>query len=204
MGTELDTLLSELTEIEAGVLTALTVVSVILALMQCFFGYRLLRFWVTLIGGLAGFALGFGISRAQMQDAQVWIPVLIGVVAAALLGFLAFKIYLAGVFLLCGILAGAAVLTIPFPDESVWKTIRIILAIAAFIIAGILSVKFNRQVVIIVTAFSGGMQAADGIAKLAPELSANEAYPVMLGAVLVIAGLAIQFLTTRKYARRRK
>ena len=72
-----------------------TVITVAVALLQCYAGYRMLRFWISLAGGLIGFAAGFGISYVNLKNTPVFIPVLIGVAAAALLGFLAFRLYLA-------------------------------------------------------------------------------------------------------------
>lgn len=180
-----------------------TIITVIIALMQCYAGYRLLRFWISFAGGLIGFAIGFGVSYSNLKNTPIFIPVLIGVAAAALLGFLAFRLYLAGVFVFCGLIAGAAATLIPFPKQSTWQIVEVVVVIAVFLLAGILSVKFNRQVVILITAASGGIRAANGLVKVIPSLGANAAYGPLLGAILVITGVAIQFLTTRKYARRK-
>lgn len=201
---DLLTFVETLNELSEKLSMIITVIAVIAALAQCYFGYRLLRFWVSLIGGLIGFAIGYGISSSYMKDSPVWIPVLIGVVAAALLGFLAFRLYLAGVFIFCGVTAAAAATMIPFPQQSTWQIVEVVVLIAVFLLAGILSVKFNRQVVILVTAVSGGMRAANGLAKLNPALAEKSVYGVSLGAVLVLTGIAIQFLTTRKYAKKKR
>ncbi|MCI1305009.1 MAG: DUF4203 domain-containing protein [Lachnospiraceae bacterium] len=200
---DLLTLIDTVQSLTGKLQTVLTVITVAAALLQCYFGYRLLRFWVSFFGGLIGFAIGFCLSRSYLKDSPVWIPVLIGVAAAALLGFLAFRLYLAGVFLFCGLIAAAAVTLIPFPKQSTWQVVETVAIIAAFILCGILAVKFNRQVIILVTAVSGGLRAGSGLAKLVPSIGRMTAGGPLLSAALVLTGIAIQFLTTRKYAKKR-
>lgn len=180
-----------------------TVITVAVALLQCYAGYRMLRFWISLAGGLIGFAAGFGISYVNLKNTPVFIPVLIGVAAAALLGFLAFRLYLAGVFVFCGLIAGSAATLIPFPRQSTWQIVEAVVVVLVFLFAGILSVKFNRQVVILITAISGGIRAAHSLAKLVPILRDHTSYGPFLCALLVITGIMIQFLTTRNYAKKR-
>lgn len=183
---------------------ALTFLSVVFGLLQCFLGYRMLRFWVTLCGALIGFSLGFGIARSSMKDSALWIPVLIGAVVAAVLGFVAFKIYLVGVFIFCGVLAAAAVQQISFPDGQVWQIVAVIVTIAVFILAGYLAVKLNRLVIILVTSVSGGLQASSGLRELVPELKASPNYAMICSVVIVGLGMLVQFLTTRSYGKKRR
>ena len=129
-----------------------TVITVAVALLQCYAGYRMLRFWISLAGGL---------------------------------------------------IAGSAATLIPFPKQSTWQIVEAVVVALVFLFAGILSVKFNRQVVILITAISGGIRAAHSLAKLVPILRDNTSYGPFLCALLVITGIMIQFLTTRNYAKKR-
>jgi hypothetical protein len=197
-------LADELTGVIQKLTTILTVAGVIVALLQCYLGYRLLRFWVSLIGGIIGFALGFGLSRVYLTQLPGWAPFVIGGVAAALLGFLAFRLYLVGVFLFCGFLGGSIIMLLSFPKEQVWHIVQIVLTAAVFLIVGVLAVKFNRHVVILMTAAAGGMHAARGITKLYAPISQGNLYRYVLAAALILSGILIQFLTTRRYARRKR
>ena len=179
------------------------VFTVAIALLQCFFGYRLLKIWVAIIGFLLGFALGFGISVTLMKG-EAYIPAVIGIVAGILLALVSFKLYLVGVFLFCGFIAFGAVRTIPVPDEAVWKTVLIVLAVVAFVVAGILAVKFSRPCIIAITAVSGAFHAVHGLQTFVPVLASNPALGMVTAIVIAALGIAVQFITTKEEKGRRK
>ena len=80
-------------------------IGAVFSLINCFFGYRLLRVWIGAAGFMAGVWCGFGAADYFLDnDALCAIIALAAGVTAA---FLALRIYLAGVFLLCGLLAMA-------------------------------------------------------------------------------------------------
>ena len=174
------------------------VFSVAFALLQCFLGYRLLKVWVTVIGFLVGFALGFGISSVLIKG-EAYLPAVIGLVAGILLGLIAFKLYLAGVFVFCGFIAFAAVRTIPLPDEQVWNIVLMVLAVA-----GILAVKFSRPCIIAITAVSGAFNAVHSLKTPIPVLGSNYALGLVVTLVIAALGIAVQFATTKEVSRRRR
>ena len=159
------------------------VFSVAFALLQCFLGYRLLKVWVTVIGFLVGFALGFGISSVLIKG-EAYLPAVIGLVA----GFIAF----------------AAVRTIPLPDEQVWNIVLMVLAVAAFVVAGILAVKFSRPCIIAITAVSGAFNAVHSLKTPIPVLGSNYALGLVVTLVIAALGIAVQFATTKEVSRRRR
>lgn len=181
------------------VVTITSVITGVLALLQCFFGYRLLRFWVTVIGALIGFAAGFGITMSVTGGDRIPIAIVVGIVGAILIGLLSFKLYLVGVFLFCGLLAAGAVLGLLYARSSV---LAIILAVAAFILAGILSVKFQRLVIIVITAVTGAINAVAAFGRVIPELAFGGQTSLIAILILVVLGMLVQFTTTRDKKKR--
>ena len=179
------------------------VFSIAFALLQCFLGYRLLKIWVTVIGFLLGFVLGFFISHTAIGG-EAYLPAVIGIAAGVLLALVAFKLYLAGVFLFCGFVAFAAVRTIPLPDEKVWNTVLLVLAIVAFVAAGVLAVKFSRPCIIAITAISGAFNAVHALKTPIPSLAANYALGLVVTVVIAALGIAVQFATTKDLSKRRR
>lgn len=174
--------------------------SVALSLLQCFFGYRLLKLWVTVIGFLAGFALGFGISMYLIKD-EAYLPAVIGLAAGVLLALLAFRLYLAGVFLFCGLIAFSAVQTISAPEGQGWDILMIVLGIVAFLAAGVLAVKFSRPCIIAVTAVSGAFNAVDALQTPVPALG-DDGIRLLAGILVAALGIAVQFFTTKEMKRK--
>ena len=182
----------------------LAVIVLILALIQCFCGYRLLRFFVTVIGFIAGFILGAALVMMSGENRPVPLIILAGVTAGALIAILSFKLYLAGVFLYCGLLAAALVVSIPFPEQTPWNMARLVLAGVVFLAAGILAVKFQRQVVIAVSAVIGGIAASQALRKIVPEMAEDPGMSAAAGIILVILGIAVQLLSTRSRQKNKK
>ena len=174
----------------------LVIFTIAFCLLQCFLGYKLLKIWVSVIGFLAGFSLGFVLtSLAWKSDA--YLPAAVGIAAGVALALLAFKLYLAGVFLFCGCIAFGAVRNLPFPSGEAWKIGGLVLALVAFLAAGLLAVKFSRPCIIAISAVTGAVNAVHSMQTPLPELAANASMALALTAALAILGILIQFLTTR-------
>ena len=93
------------------------VVSLVLALLVCFFGYKFSRIFMSITGFIAGALLGYG---AATQIFNLTGPALIAVVVVAgiIIGAMASWIYLAGIFILCFVLAFTAAATLlPFSGD---------------------------------------------------------------------------------------
>lgn len=174
----------------------LLIVSVALALLQCFFGYRLLKVWVAVVGFALGFAVGFTVS-ALLIGGDAYIPAAIGIVVGILAALIAFKLYLAGVFLLCGASSFLVVQSLPFPYTEAWGIVLVVLGMIAFIVVGILAVKFARPCIILVTAISGASQAVDGLRAPVEQLAENAWMGWAAVAVLAVLGIVVQFKTTK-------
>ncbi|MBQ2627530.1 MAG: DUF4203 domain-containing protein [Eubacterium sp.] len=197
---------AEMAKIASQIVAVAAVIALILSLLQCFFGYKMLRFWVALIGFVIGFTAGSGILANIMEEPSRVLIVLVGITAGAMLGILAFKLYVVGVFIYCGLMGVAVVALLPFRENDTMQTAMVVLAVIVFIAAGVLAVIFQRYVIVIVSAVAGGIHAAGALSLLVPELSSSR-MTAAAAVVLMILGAAVQLLTTRdrkKKARRKE
>lgn len=193
-----------LNQIVGGMQTFFAVITLILALLQVFAGFRMLRGWISALGGLAGFMLGVVIVGQISDQAVLWEKILVGIILAVLLGWLGWKIYLVFVFIYCGMAGAAIVISIPFPETKLWSVLSVVFTVAAFVAVGILSVHFNRAIVIIASSIGGASSAVNAMTVLGFSLASTESSRVSCFVVLVLAGLLVQFLTTGGMGRRRR
>ena len=127
--------------------------AVVVGLLVCFFGLKLVRILGTLMGFFAGAAIG---AAAGMAFAGIVLG------AGIVFGLLSWFLYRVGVFLLVLAQVSGLVLTL-LPGS--W--ISAVVALAAGIIVAILSVIYVEPFVIIVTGIYGGLTAGTNIAALA-------------------------------------
>lgn len=167
--------------------TASLAVAVVIGLLVCFFGLKLVKILTAVAGAAIGAGIGAAIGAAiGMTD----IPFLIAVIGCAIvLGALAFFLYKFGVFLmvLAYVFGLCAVL---FPPTG---TVFLIIDIVVAVIFAVLAVIYIEPLVIIVTGFSGGESA--GLA--AAELTGLTAYAwagPLIGLVIAFIGIGVQFM----------
>ncbi len=175
----------------------LAVAALAAALLQCFLGYKLLRLWVTLAGGVIGLAAGLAIGTLGLRSEAA--AAVLALALMLLFGFLAFRVCKLGVFLLCGLAAYSFVMGLLLAaagPEAVWW--MNVISLAAGLAAGLLGVSFLRTAVILTTAILSGLQAGGGIMALAQVPSAGPA--LVLGIILAVLGAAVQFATTKDKA----
>lgn len=173
-----------------------TIVSLVIALFGCFFGYKLSRFFMSLTGFLTG-AIAGGMLGVHFFDLSGGAALLCVLGGAMVLSLMAYKIYQAGIFILCfalAFMAGASLL--PFTGD-----IQFFLSVVAGFIVGMLALKFIRPVIILTSALVCGSSAAGLLLTAStymdvPFLSRLSAYPVILTAGLCLLGMLVQFLTT--------
>lgn len=168
----------------AGMVTCIVVL--VLSLLNCFFGLKLLKIWTALLGLLIGFAAGFGISSAFGVTTMV--AVIIGVVAGIVLAILGFWIYLAGVFVFSGVMGFSIVLAIA---GTATTTIFIVAAVVGLIIA-LLALKFVEPMVIVATGLQGGLTAGAAICALV-SIPGSYTY-LIIGVILAVIGIVVQFI----------
>ena len=183
----------DITALDIAAPNWLLAVSAVIAVLNCFLGYRLLKLWVTLVGFVIGAVVGYFATVEYVNN--IGIAILTGLLGGMLIGFLAFRVYLLGVFLISFVLVFSMFLRIPADSETLMLLVLgggLIVALAV----GIAAVKFVRPAVIMITGISGGLGAASDFLMLMKD---KEAVHVLgAGVILAVSGILVQFLTTRK------
>ena len=193
--------------------TPAAIILLIAGLLACFAGYRFFR----VVLGFAGFILGALLASSFMgADQTLWMIVtwIVGGIVGALIMLVA---YFAGVALIgAGIGAAAA--------HMIWASMSSepgMVAVILFAVAGALgALALQRYVIIVATAFGGGLTAVVGAAALmggtggqAPTPAIYRVYPLdpvpgsswdtAVAGVLGLAGLIVQLAFTAT-AKRKK
>ncbi len=177
-------------------LIAGTILSLILSLVCCFYGYRLSR----LIMSLSGFILGSWLGNAlivPMVKVRPPLSSLIVLICGGILASAAWKIYKLGLCLLSFFLAwSAAQILIPLGDLP-----KVILCLFVGIFAAIIVMAFLRPGIILLTAIFGGTYASAGLLTVSDYF--NLKIPQMISGILPLStglialGIIVQFIMTR-------
>lgn len=189
----LDTISSYISGIDTSYKIIATTVSLIIALLGCFFGYKLSKLFMSLTGLLVGAVVG-GFIGTNFLDGSGGMVAVCALVGAILLAILAYRIYQAGIFLLCfGLAFMAAASILPFTGD-----IQFFLSVVVGFIVGSLALKFIRPVIIITSAVVCGSSAAGLLITLCDlmNIGSFSSYPLLLTVGIVALGILVQFLTT--------
>ncbi len=171
--------------------------SIALALLTCFFGYRLRQVWYTLlVFGIAGL-IGFSVSVVLLPD-RLGLCLLIGLGAGILVSGFTFRLYRAVVFLLAFYCAFGVVGEVL---GELHPVLSLIVALVLGIMAGLLAAKFQYHAVILITGVSGGWRAASGFCQCIEKMTPRSM--LILASALIAAGILFQFISTRKYTKKR-
>jgi len=196
-------LLSKLTQLVQSGLTLFTLLGMVAGAIQCFFGYRIFRIILGVIGFIAGAAFGAMLSGIYMRGEAGLIlgGILGGVIGAVVL----IAVYIVGVFLLGGLLGWLAALGLFALDQRTPVDLVVILFGIAGGVAAILLQKF---IIIFSTSFTGAFAVIWGLISLGfGNLGAGDfnsvvesvlANVLLLGVgtlVLGIAGMVVQYRT---------
>lgn len=170
--------------------TAALITTVVVGLLICFFGLKLVKILTTIIGAVMGACIGVTAAIRLGFTNPVFLIVVLA--CALILGALAFFLYKFGIFImvLCYVFGICAVVIQP---ESL---IPLIVCIVIPIIVAVLAIIYIEPLVIIVTALSGGISAGSAIAALITTAgqTTNMWIGIGIGAVLAIIGMVIQFM----------
>lgn len=168
-------------------------VLLVLGILNCVFGYRLIRFWMMVGGFFVGAVLAFICVRSMdIQDKTVWGAAVI--VTGIIFAVIAFLIYKAGVFLLAAGIGWALSIYFIHPTSSAAFFACILIGIAL----GTLAVKYCREVLIVATSLIGGLIAGVSLGRLGD--LAEFPYGIGLSAGFALLGMLIQFAINKPHS----
>lgn len=152
---------------------------IVWGLLDCFFGYRVFKFTVALLGAAAGAVLGHQLFVEVLGitgDAR-WIGMAVGALTG---GVLAFGLYLVGIFVL-GFSLGF--MLVPGFWHGGEKTVLLVAGAAGGLVCGIIAMMTQRLLVAAFTAWSGSIRVVLGAAFFIEGLdwSYYAAYPQEIG-----------------------
>ena len=160
-------------------------VAIVIGALECYFGYKIFKIQVAIIGFLLGFAIGvFG---AGILADSPGLGILAGIILGVLFVVLSLKVYFAGVFLFVGSMG----FLIGFlTSQNVW--FGVILGVTF----GVLGAFAAKHIIIISTSLSGGVLMGVGLSGL---IGSNILAVIIIGSTIFAAtGLYVQYKMDRK------
>lgn len=148
----------------------INIIAIVIGIIACLFGYKLLRVWLAIVGLILGALLGYYLGG--LLGGQVW-PIVGAVVVGLIVCLLSFFIYRLGAILIGALLGGAStsVILSAFGVTALpWMIL--VGAVVVAIIAGI----FIKQFIIIGSSFNGAYLITAG------------AYALMTGVTVIDSG----------------
>ena len=143
-------------------LNLIIALGILVGLIQCFFGYRIFK----LVLGLTGFIVGGALAGSAVYSIsqQVITAILVGILGGAVGAVLMVVLYFVGIFLFGAYLGAVlgAVLS-GMLNSNPEPVLMIILAV----ISGILTLIFQKFMIIVSTGFNGAWNVVTGIAYFA-------------------------------------
>ena len=167
------------------------VISLAIGLAICFMGYRLRQAAIMLAGGLIGYLITYQVAPLILDENGTLIA---AVVVALLLAAFCSWLYDAGVFVLCG---GCAVLLVSsfLVQYSLQIWLQLAILAIVFAVAGILAVRLDQPVMIIITGFAGAGCTLSSLVRMGWNLPGAPLHIALL-LILSVVGISIQFATT--------
>lgn len=179
-------------------MTEMLIAMIVVGLLLCLFGLKLVRVMTT----LTGFVIGAVIGLAVVAAANLTGTAALAVVAAAaiILAVLACLLYRVGVFFwILSLSIGTAVALI-----NVQNMIQVLIAFVVSIILAVLAVRYIEPIVIIATSLAGGVEAGIAAAEFAG-LTATPWIGYGIGIALAVVGMIVQFMMqSRKVGKKEK
>lgn len=188
---ELMNLLTELTDSVASYVSGnemtISIAVIVLAVLTCFFGVKIFRIWMALIGFLTGCVIGFYIPVNALQ-LSVGVGLIAGLIVGIVLAAISAKIYVISVMFASWLFSATAMVVILQPKTWLWMLV----CAGIGIIPALISLKFAEPMVIIATGMFGGITVA---AKGAELLGFSEQIIVwIVGLVAACFGIMVQFI----------
>ncbi len=181
--------LSMVTE-EIGKLQVSTAgVTLVIGILNCFLGYRLLKAWISLAGFYMGVVLFYTLASYYTRNSLIQICAIL--VGGLFFGLVSFHIYRLGVFLLCMDI-GTVICSILLQPKS---SLAFMGCLGIGILVGLLGIAFVKPMVIINTALGGGFSIAVSVVALLKRDIDTKI--LILGTVLSVVGMIIQAIVSR-------
>lgn len=158
----------------------------VFGILNCFLGYRILRFWMMIFGFLIGAGAGFGVTYLSgVEDKMMIVGAMAGL--GIVLAIVSFLVYRAGIFVLGFGIGISLSIYLVHPTSSFSFFLCILVGVGL----GILAMRYAKGVIIIGTSILGGVLAGVSIAKI----GGLEQFPYGVGMAVGIAllGMLIQF-----------
>ena len=165
-------------------MTVTNIIALVVALITCFWGYKLNKGLIAIFGLILGFTIGTEYLPNLINDQTV--VYMVSAVIGIAVGLISYNLYLVGIFFLCGIAA-----FVLCENLGLAENIQTIIGLVAGIIAGILGVKFTRPLMIISTSLSGASVLTNTAFQLLN--FQNNTLIFILSIVLAILGMIYQF-----------
>lgn len=131
---------------------------IIIGLVNGFYGYKLFKILLFIIGFMVSFYLIYKIGSNFIDDKTV--VVIIGLILGLIIAILTLMFYFSGIFLVgvvTGIFLGLS-LNIPFDQIT-----KVVVIITLGIIIGLLSLIFQKYMIIVITSFLGAFLVVNSL-----------------------------------------
>jgi len=195
---ELLSSLDSLDQATKDVFSVIGVIICIVGLLQCFFGFKLFKFWCSIVGLFLGIIFGVALAASgafSASPAANLIGILMIIILAITGAFIAYRAYLVGLFIYAFVAAFLfAFSIIALITDSI--IIGLGVGIAAGLALGIVAVMFRRFWIIVTTSVSGGISVCAGLMMVIQ--STDLGWVFVLPPILVIAGFFVQNITVKK------
>jgi hypothetical protein len=174
------------------------IIAVLIGVIYCFFGYKSMRFITTVMGLLFGLAVGAVVATLAKLASPIDILVVVGAgLLFALLGFFLYRIFMfLSVFLVVFLVTMSMVAEYSNLDDLVIA----IVALVVGIILAILAAVYLRPMIIVSTAFSGGMMLSnelfENLIHIRWDPTIESVVRISVGLILAVIGIIYQFRTT--------
>jgi len=198
---ELSELIAVLHGMDQAIKNTFTVVGVftiIFGVLQCFLGYKLFKFWCGLVGLLIGGLFGIFLATSGVfsgSAANHIIGLLLTIVLALSGAFIAYKLYIIGLFLYAFFAAFfIGFITLALITDSI--TTGLIAGLLTGLTFGILAVIFKRFWIILTTSVTGGISVGTSLMMILQ--TTDTAWSLIVPPLFIIAGFIVQTVTVKR------
>ena len=164
-------------------------VTLVIGVLNCFLGYRLMKAWIGLAGFVLGAALAYSLASHYTRNSLVQIGAIVAI--GLPMGLAAFHIYRLGVFLLCTGIGATAASVVLQPQDS----LKFLICLVIGVLLGFLGMAFVKPTVILSTSLGGGFSIASALAAILKR--EGEMKILILGTALFAAGIVVQALSAK-------